>query len=109
MGPFLPSVLLGLLVASSIAFAQPFVPYPEVIPVAESSQDKAREAVRRDSIKTFAEIMAIARARIVGDIVKIELERKKGRWEYEIRILSPKGRRWELKIDAVSGQILEIE
>jgi uncharacterized membrane protein YkoI len=106
---YLPFMLLGLPGVSPVAAAQPF-PVPSIVAQAvESPQDEARDAVRRDGIKPFSEIMAIALARVKGDFVKIELKRKKDRWEYKVRILSPQGRRWELKIDAVTGEILEVE
>jgi hypothetical protein len=76
---------------------------------AESGQDEARDARIREGVKPFSEIMAIARARVTGDFVKIELKRKKHGWEYKVRILTPEGRRTELKIDAVSGEVLEID
>ncbi len=106
---YLPFMLLGLLGVSPVAATQPFSAHSIVAQAVESPQDEARDAVRRDGVKPFSEIMAIALARIKGDFVKIELKRKKDRWEYKVRILSPQGRRWELKIDAVSGEILEVE
>ena len=109
MIPRVPFVVLGLLSASCIAAAQPSAQHSILAQAVESPQDEARDAVLRDGIKPFSEIMAIALARIKGDFVKIELKRKKDRWEYKVRILSPQGRRWELKIDAVSGEILEVE
>jgi uncharacterized membrane protein YkoI len=78
-------------------------------PAEDSAQDAARGAFLREGIKPFSEIMAIARARVAGDFVKIELKRKKHGWEYKVRILTHQGRRWEMKINAVSGEVLEIE
>jgi uncharacterized membrane protein YkoI len=86
-------MLLGLLVAAPAVIAQSLPPLAGS--AAGSPQDEARDAVQRFGVKTFSEIMAIARTRVIGDFVKIELKRKK--------------ERWELKIDAVSGDILEVE
>jgi uncharacterized membrane protein YkoI len=78
-------------------------------PPEETAQDEARSAFLREGIKPFSEIMTIARSRVAGDFVKIELKRKKHGWEYKVRILTPEGRRTEMKINAVSGEILEID
>ena len=83
--------------------------YAQPRPGEDRTQDEAREAFLHQGIKPFAEIMAIARRRAAGEFVKIELKRKKHGWEYKVRILTPQGRRIEMKIDAMSGEVLEIE
>ncbi|MCC3244337.1 PepSY domain-containing protein [Methylocystis sp. WRRC1] len=51
-------------------------------------------------------ILARAHEAAPGTVTEIELERKRGRWVYEVEVLSPNGRKTELLIDARTGQIL---
>lgn len=78
-------------------------------PPIDGTSNEARDAFLNQGIKSLSEIMAIARARVAGEFLKIELKRKKHGWEYKVRILTPQGRRSELKINAVSGEVIEIE
>ena len=76
---------------------------------ADDDQDKARAALERGEIRPLAEVMAAARARVPGEIAKIELDRDDGRWVYEFKILTPDGARREVEIDASTLQILEVD
>lgn len=51
----------------------------------------------------------IAREQIQGQVVKVELERKGGRLIYEVDIVNPQGVKYEVKIDANTGAVLEVE
>lgn len=44
-----------------------------------------------------------------GEVVGIELERKKGRWIYEIKLIAPGGRFLEIYIDAGDKSTIKIE
>ena len=76
---------------------------------ADDDQDKARAALERGEIRPLAEVMAAAKARVPGEIAKIELDRDDGRWVYEFKILTPDGARREVEIDAGTLQILEVD
>lgn len=78
-------------------------------PNGDVTQDEVRDAVFNAGVKPLTEIIAIVRGQVAGDLVKIELKRKKHSWEYKIRVLTPQGIRRELKIDGQSGEILEID
>ncbi len=54
-------------------------------------------------------ILAIARARVPGEVIEVELDDEDGQPEYEVKILTADGRSIETKIDAVSGAILKSE
>ncbi len=73
------------------------------------SQDCALDARSAGEIKPLSEVLAIARARIPGEVVKIELEREDGIWVYEIKILTPNGRRREVEINARTLAIIKID
>lgn len=49
------------------------------------------------------------RAHYNGRIVEVEIERKKGRRVYEIKLLDDKGRLFEIYADAATGEILKVE
>lgn len=68
-----------------------------------------RAAVQRGEILPLPRIMALAQARVPGDVVKTELEVKRGRLRYEVKILTREGIVREVKLDARKGTILEIE
>jgi uncharacterized membrane protein YkoI len=54
----------------------------------------------------MSEILARIRPQAPGRILDTELEHEHGAWIYEIKLLDPKGRLYELAIDAHSGRIL---
>lgn len=72
-------------------------------------QDCALEAVRHGEIRPLSEVLAAARAKVPGEVIGIELEREDGVWVYEIKILTPSGRRREVEIDARTLAIIEID
>ncbi|BCU05336.1 hypothetical protein Atep_00130 [Allochromatium tepidum] len=73
----------------------------------------AREARLRGEIRPIAGILRQVGEQVPGEVIGIELERGKraGRpvWIYEIKILSPDGRRQEVEVDAGDGRILQLE
>jgi uncharacterized membrane protein YkoI len=68
-----------------------------------------RQAVERGEIKTLAEILSAIRGELPGEVVGVEIERKKDRWFYELRVADPKGRLFEVYVDARSGTIDRIK
>ncbi|GLK78993.1 PepSY domain-containing protein [Methylopila turkensis] len=75
----------------------------------DDDQDEARRALERGEIRPLEEVLAAARARVSGDVVKIELDRDDDLWVYEIKILTPSGARREVEIDARSLRVLEVD
>ena len=73
------------------------------------SQDCALDAFKSGEIRPLSDVLAAARDKVPGEIVKIELERKSGIWQYEIKILTPSGRRREVEINAQSLAIIKID
>lgn len=69
--------------------------------------ERARAALAAGEIRPLGELVAAIESRYVGAIVETELERKGGRWIYEIKLLPPSGRVVELKFDAATGALLE--
>jgi len=71
--------------------------------------DRARRALEAGEILPLAEILAVAEATRPGRVIEVELERDDGRWIYELELVSPEGRLYEMEIDAATGTVLEVE
>ncbi|MFC3124991.1 PepSY domain-containing protein [Pseudoroseomonas globiformis] len=74
-----------------------------------NEQDCARQALQRGEIRPLEEVLAVARRAVPGDIVGVELDRDDGMWIYEIKVLTERGRRREIEIDARTLRVLEID
>lgn len=58
----------------------------------------------------LTEILAIARRRVPGEVIDVELDDDDDDPpEYELEILTADGRSIDMKIDARSGEIIEVE
>jgi uncharacterized membrane protein YkoI len=98
---------LGLLLALAVAaLALPPLAAGEDC---KRNQDCALEAFQRGEIKPLSEVLAVARAKVPGEVVKIELDREDGIWVYEIKILTASGRLRELEINAKTLAIIKVE
>lgn len=73
----------------------------------DAIHDRARRAREGGEILTMTEIIKRVHARTPGRVLDAELEREGGPWIYEIRLLDPRGRLFQLKIDAHSGETLD--
>jgi uncharacterized membrane protein YkoI len=82
-------------------------------PVAAKSDphdhDAVRIAVERGEIRPLVEILGIVRARLPGEVAGVEIERKSGRWIYELRVVNAKGGLFEVYVDARTGDIIRIK
>ncbi|MCB1519755.1 MAG: PepSY domain-containing protein [Hyphomicrobiaceae bacterium] len=67
---------------------------------------RAREA---GEIVSLSEILEHVQRTHPGEIVGVELERKKGRWLYEIKLVSPENRLFEIYVDASDKTIVKIK
>ncbi|WP_137180755.1 PepSY domain-containing protein [Roseomonas sp. AR75] len=68
--------------------------------------ERARAALAAGEIRPLAELLAEVERRYLGRVIETELEREDGRWIYEITVLPPSGRVFELKLDAATGALL---
>jgi uncharacterized membrane protein YkoI len=75
----------------------------------QREQDAIREALQRGETLPLVRILAITQEAVSGDVIEVELERKHETLVYEIKILTPGGRVREVKVDARTGLVLEIE
>jgi uncharacterized membrane protein YkoI len=70
------------------------------------SHDRARRATEAGEILPLAEIYERARQAVPGRILEAELEGARGHWIYELKILDPEGRLYEVHLDAASGRVM---
>jgi uncharacterized membrane protein YkoI len=71
--------------------------------------DAARRAVERGEIKPLAEILTRLRDKLPGEVIRIEVERKQGRWLYELRLADANGRLYEAYVDGATAEIVQIK
>jgi uncharacterized membrane protein YkoI len=72
----------------------------------EADQDRARAALQAGEIQPLTFILARLAQTQPGQVLEVELERKDGRWLYEIKLLRPGGSLLKLEVDARSGDVL---
>jgi uncharacterized membrane protein YkoI len=67
----------------------------------------------RAELKTIRVLPQLARklalARVPGTIVEAEVEKENGRLVYEVDIKTDDGKRFEVEIDALTGEVIEAE
>lgn len=73
---------------------------------ASESHDEAKRLREAGAILPLERILERVRTDRPGRIIETELERKKDRYLYEIKIVDERGQVWELKYDALSGELM---
>lgn len=68
-----------------------------------------RDAMKRGELIPVPKAIAIARKRVPGDVIKVDLELEKWGIKYEIKILTPGGRVREVELNARTGALIKIE
>ncbi|AWI91825.1 peptidase [Methylobacterium sp. DM1] len=103
--PVLRPLLLALVALASI-----LAPCLGAMPArADDDGERARRALERGEIRPLDAVLAAARAAVPGDVVALDLKRDDGRWLYKLRILGTDGRRRDVKIDASSLKLLDVD
>lgn len=77
--------------------------------LAGESPARAGKLAASGEILSLEKISRLARTHQPGEILEVELEKKHGRYVYEVEILDQHSQVWELKLDAKSGQLLKME
>jgi uncharacterized membrane protein YkoI len=72
----------------------------------EADQDRARAALQAGEIQPLTFILTRLAQTQPGQVLELELERKNGRWLYEIKLLRPGGSLLKLEVDARTGEVL---
>jgi hypothetical protein len=88
-------------------------PEPRGVPpnLAPTPQPPVKSAPppKATGVLPLAQVLRIAQRAAPGEVIEVELDEDDEDMEYEVKILTPEGRRIELKIDARTGAITERE
>ena len=82
-----------------------------LLPIAGSGESPAvaGQLAAKGQILSLEKISKLAKSYKPGEILEVELEKKHGRYLYEVEILDTRSQVWELKLDAKTGQLLKME
>ena len=67
----------------------------------------ARRALQEGRARPLADILAIAKDNIRGEVIGVELEERAGAMVYELKVLRPNGELVELYLDARTAAVLK--
>lgn len=100
-----PRMVIVLLIALSIGAGV------RLLPQAGSGESPASagQLSAKGQILSLEKISQLAKSHKPGEILEVELEKKHGRYVYEVDILDAGSQVWELKLDAKTGQLLKLE
>lgn len=74
-----------------------------------AEHDRVREALKRGEVQPLTTILSTATQAVPGDVIEVELEEDDDVLVYEIKVLTAQGRVREVKIEASTGKVLEVE
>lgn len=100
--------LLAVLVGAAVALPQSAIGEDRA-PDCKRGQDCALGAFKSGDIRPLSDVLVVARDKIPGEVIKVELEREDGVWVYEIKILTPSGKRREIEINAQTLAVIKID
>jgi hypothetical protein len=67
--------------------------------------DAVRDAVERGEIKPLAQLLDLVKGKLPGEITGVDIERHRGLWLYEFRVIDKEGRLFDVYVDAQNGEI----
>jgi uncharacterized membrane protein YkoI len=82
---------------------------PLVSPADDIDHDDAYRMQQAGEILPLESILEKAKRFHDGKVLEVELEKKRGRLVYEIKILDNEGILWEMKLDATDGSMITEE
>lgn len=71
--------------------------------------ERARRLTEAGAILPLEQVLQHAAREQPGRVIEVELDRDDDRYVYEIEIVDPEGRVWELELDAANGELLDRE
>jgi uncharacterized membrane protein YkoI len=73
------------------------------------NHDEARRAFQQGQIRSLSEIMGKLRPELGGEVIEVELKKKRGTYYYKFKVLAANGRLGEISVDATTGKVIERE
>jgi uncharacterized membrane protein YkoI len=110
-----PWIIVGastLLLAAGVAayvFTRPSAGIRHLPLAADASPPGTPVVVQGQPVLDLARALGIADEHVHGEVLKVELERDDDRFVYEIKVLAGNGRVREIRLDAHTGSLIEIE
>jgi uncharacterized membrane protein YkoI len=103
------SRFLALILACGLISAAAAAAEDSREPEGDHDQDRAFGALQRGEILPLDKVLAGLGQRHPGELIGVELERREGRWIYEVRLIDGSGRLVDLDIDARTGKVIRPE
>ena len=73
------------------------------------SRDEAARLVEQGTIQSLESLEQKALSIKPGQITDRDLDRDDGRYEYQLDITADDGTKWDIKLDAATGEVLKTE
>lgn len=105
------AVLIGILLAALIAGGTSIhtASAKDEKSDCKREQDCALRALKSGEIRPLTDVLAVAREKLPGEVIKVELDRDDGVWVYEIKVLTESGKRREIEINAQTLAVIKID
>lgn len=97
-----PRFLRHLVIASMLGGAN-------LAAAGEGDHDRARQAVEAGEVLPLHAILQRVARDYPGQAIEVELERDRGRWIYEIKLLRSGGALVKIKVDARDGSVIGVK
>ena len=75
---------------------------------ADGDHERARAALQAGEVLPLTTVLERLQRSHPGQVLEVELEREKGRWIYEIKLLQADGHLLKLEVDARSAEVLRL-
>lgn len=102
----------SLLVAAVLAAAVLLAAAPRPLAARDDDnyrRDEVRRAVDSGAIRSLSDILKTVSGKLPGEVAGVEIEKKEGRWLYELRVVDGQGRLFEVYVDARTGEVERIK
>jgi uncharacterized membrane protein YkoI len=73
----------------------------------DDSRREIHQGIKQGDIKSLSDILVISKDKVVGEVIEAEIDRKGGKWLYELEVIDPEGLKSKVKVDAKTGDVVE--
>lgn len=82
---------------------------PNALASGKNDHDRAHQAVQAGEVLPLPVVLERLQREVPGQVLEVELEQERGRWIYEIKLLTPVGQLTKVKLDARTAEVLRIK
>ncbi|ADP72159.1 hypothetical protein Rvan_2955 [Rhodomicrobium vannielii ATCC 17100] len=94
-------------VAVSVVAAAAMLASPTAFAKDDDSRSEIHQGLKQGDIKSLSDILVISKDRVVGEVIEAEIDRKGGKWIYDLELIDPQGFKSKVKVDAKTGDVVE--